>query len=325
MNIDEISVFGTYSQKENKATTAMLQVWKMGGEELLCFLFGKLGVTNNFGNIVDIESQCAKEYTVINIEGKRRKPRSVPDGKVVFDKGTLYVESKLDCYIREDQLKNHCALLKEGNNLLLYVTSHSRRPAEDELPTEVLWTNWDTMVKWLLEFETEDKVLQYLAEQFHKLVRSIFKDENYYKSMDVLRVSDDIKVRTMTSAYNIFEAKARDLGFLKEGTAYVPGEEYLQVWCSKKGSDKWANDVSADRKVYIEGIKKNVDASEHVNKCIATKCKRIAFYSDKDMFGDNAYHFIGVFKLNEDKSLKKKCCIWERESEEYKLKKHMNV
>jgi len=43
MNIEDLSIFGLYSQKENKVTAALLQVLEFGGASLLCSILNELG------------------------------------------------------------------------------------------------------------------------------------------------------------------------------------------------------------------------------------------------------------------------------------------
>lgn len=46
MDITELSIFGLYSQKENKVTTALLQVLECGGATLLHYVQSKLCLKN---------------------------------------------------------------------------------------------------------------------------------------------------------------------------------------------------------------------------------------------------------------------------------------
>ena len=66
---------------------------------------------------------------------------SVPDGKIVCDSFTLLIESKLECGITSSQLKNHMKLLNNENTYLIYITNNPTRP--EELPAEVMWTDWE--------------------------------------------------------------------------------------------------------------------------------------------------------------------------------------
>ena len=308
MKIEELSIFGLYSQKENKVTAALLQVLGFGGSSLLHWILSEIGGNLVFNTIESIESQPAQEGT-----------GSIPDGKIICDNFTLFIESKLGCGISEHQLKCHGKLLKDKQNYLVYVTNNPNRPKE--LPVDVLWMNWEAVVARFEAYQTADKVLEFLISQFCKLVRSQFKESNYYKQKGVLRVSDDVKVRSMTDAYNIFDAEIVNHGFLVAGAANIPYEKGFEVWCSRKGSTQWDNQLSPDGNTFYEGIKKGTDASEHVEKCKAKGFKRIAFYRDEDRFHDSAYHFIGVYELDEKLSLSKKKCVWNRKKTEWYLKK----
>ena len=309
MNIEDLSIFGLYSQKENKATAALLQVLEFGGASLLRSILNDLGGNLVCNSIKSIESQPAKEET-----------GSIPDGKIICDNFTLFIESKLGCGISDNQLKGHVKLLRNKQNHLVYITNNPVRP--EVLPKEVLWTNWDVIVCCMENFQTSNEILKFLFSQFEKLIHSLFKEANYYKKKGMLRVSDDVKVHSMTDAYNIFDADIINHGFLVAGAADIPNEKSYEVWCSRKGSSEWDNQLSPDGETYYEGVKKGNDALKHVEKCRTKGFKRIAFYRDEERFHDSAYHFIGVYELDGNQSLLKKKCVWKRKETEWNLKKY---
>lgn len=307
MDIQELSVFGLYSQKENKVTAALLQLIHSGGVNLLRWILSDLG-----GNLVPNGIEC------IISQAAQEGSGSVPDGKIVCDSFTLLIESKLECGITSSQLKNHMKLLNNENTYLIYITNNPTRP--EELPAEVMWMNWDRLLCCIEKYPTSDAVLSFLIEQFRKLINSLFKDVKYYKDKGVLKVADNVKVHSMTDAYNIFDAQPIYHGFLVGGASDVPNCEGYEVWCSRKGSTVWNNQLTNDGAVYFEGAKKDKDSIGHVNKCLEKGFKRIAFYRDEDRYHDKAYHFIGVYELDKDKSLVQKRCVWERIAEEWNLK-----
>ncbi len=309
MNIEDLSIFGLYSQKENKVTAALLQVLEFGGASLLRSILNDLGGNLVCNSIKSIESQPAKEET-----------GSIPDGKIICDNFTLFIESKLGCGISDNQLKGHVKLLRNKQNHLVYITNNPVRP--EVLPKEVLWTNWDVIVCCMENFQTSNEILKFLFSQFEKLIHSLFKEANYYKKKGMLRVSDDVKVHSMTDAYNIFDADIINHGFLVAGAADIPNEKGYEVWCSRKGSSEWDNQLSPDGETYYEGVKKGNDALKHVEKCRTKGFKRIAFYRDEERFHDSAYHFIGVYELDGNQSLLKKKCVWKRKETEWNLKKY---
>lgn len=308
MNIKEISIFGLYSQEENKVTTAFLQVLDAGEADLLRWILEGLKAGLAPHTIEMIDSQPAKD-----------NKGSIPDGKIVCDNLTLFIESKLGCGISDTQMKRHAKLLKDPRNRLAYITNNPVRP--EVLPEDVLWTNWEAVVNRLEAYQTSDEILRFLIGQFSKLIHSLFKEVDYYKKKGMLRVSDDVKVYTMTDAYNIFDADIVRRGFLVSGAADVPHQKGFQVWCSQKGSSTWDNQLTPDGGIYYESAKKDADSSKHVEESIAKGFKRIAFYQDKERFHDEAYHFIGVYELQEAQSQEEKRCVWKRIAEEWDLNK----
>lgn len=56
MKIEELSIFGLYSQKENKVTAALLQVLGFGGASLLHWILSEIGGNLVFNTVESIES-----------------------------------------------------------------------------------------------------------------------------------------------------------------------------------------------------------------------------------------------------------------------------
>lgn len=162
-NIIEQSVFGSYEQKENQVTSALLKILEADQNEILLN-----ALLLNMG-----DSGLPEKELRIETQAKNSEGNSVPDGKLschyAFD---IYIESKLGIHIDEKQLKNHLKLLNE-NTKLIYITQHSKKP--DILPEDVLWTNWTKLYEIINEVHEEgvSPVLDYLIEQFYLLLNNL--------------------------------------------------------------------------------------------------------------------------------------------------------
>lgn len=66
-----------------------------------------------------------------------------------------------------------------------------------------------------------------------------------------------MKVRSMTDAYNIFDAEIVNHGFLVAGAANIPYEKGFEVWCSRKGSTQWDNQLSPDGNTFMRASKED--------------------------------------------------------------------
>lgn len=162
-NIIEQSVFGSYEQKENQVTSALLKILEADQNEILLN-----ALLLNIG-----DSGLPDKEIRIETQAKNSEGNSVPDGKLSCHYAfNIYIESKLGTHIDEKQLENHLKLLNE-NTKLIYITQHSKKP--DILPEDVLWTNWTKLYEIINEVHEEglSPVLDYLIEQFYLLLNNL--------------------------------------------------------------------------------------------------------------------------------------------------------
>lgn len=160
-NIEDHSIFGNYNKDENRVTDAFLQIVYAGGEKFVDHLLS-----------YNDESLPKAEMLV---ETQFDSGTSIPDGKISCRHSyTIYIESKLDNSVREDQLKNHLDNLekeKDNKHLLIYITIGPQRP--DKLPNNVLWYSWENIYTIANEYDTENRLYEYLVAQFKKLLNSL--------------------------------------------------------------------------------------------------------------------------------------------------------
>lgn len=170
-NITEQSVFGTYFQKENQVTSALLKILETdcGGGSLLDEILQRIDEGNGLPEkTLKIETQSYIDDTDIH---------SIPDGLISCNYAfNIYIESKLSDVINLTQLENHKKLIVEDRderNKLIYITTHDKRP--EILPQEIIWTNWTTLMNILNDYQQDvpNPVLSYLIEQFELLITSL--------------------------------------------------------------------------------------------------------------------------------------------------------
>ena len=162
--IEDISVFGHYKKDEDVVTSALLHIFRRGGEELIYWFLQELDA--------DIQSKGFRIYT----QKKGGKSSSIPDGYICNSPIQIYIESKRNAAkIDIKQLNEHRKNIElTGDTFLLYITNHKERPKE--LDEKELWTNWRNVLDILKRFIysldgfTRDEVLIFLYEEFEKLL-----------------------------------------------------------------------------------------------------------------------------------------------------------
>ncbi len=97
--------------------------------------------------------------------------------RIVLNDVSIFIESKGEGAISSSQLKRHIGLLENRCDILLFITNNSYRPVEN-FSEKILWTSWADWQQWLKEYPTDDAVLQYLIENFCKLLDSLLLKQN---------------------------------------------------------------------------------------------------------------------------------------------------
>ena len=211
-NIIEQSVFGSYEQKENQVTSALLKILEADQNEILLnALLLNMGDPGLPDKEIRIETQAK------NSEGN-----SVPDGKLSCHYAfNIYIESKLGTHIDKKQLDYHLKLLNE-NTKLIYITNHADKPSI--LPEDVLWTNWTKLYEIINEVHEEglSPVLDYLIEQFYLLLNNL----NLY---------DDSKNRVIIVGGRWGEPVALEYGFYAcQGGRSFKKAKYLAFYYNQR-------------------------------------------------------------------------------------------
>lgn len=133
-------------------------------------------------------------------------------------------------------------------------------------------------------------------------------------------VEDNECLRTTEDIAAILGTVARHRGFLRASGAAIPNKKNEIVWWPNTEHHLWHNELSENGMFIYEYPTINEKREAHLNHWLsAPEETRITFLRYKDDLGFCFYRFVGVFKLNKEKSIKENKCVWERISNTYQL------
>lgn len=142
----------------------------------------------------------------------------------------------------------------------------------------------------------------------------------YHRNKGYLKVEDNECLRTTEDVAAVFGTKPKHRGFLRASGAAVPNRKNEIVWWPNTEHRLWCNQLSEDGMCIYEYPKAEDKRAEHLAHWLsAPQETRITFLRYKDDLGFCFYRFVGVFRLDKEKSLQENKCVWERISDFYKL------
>lgn len=142
---------------------------------------------------------------------------------------------------------------------------------------------------------------------------------DYHKNKGYLLVDDDEYIKTIDDACAIFGAIPKHKGYLRVAGAPIPSKNNWHVWCPKTGHKIWHNIISEDRCTILEYKKDDSKRTEHVTLETNNNQVRVTFLREKDNLGFVFFKFVGVFRLDIERSHKDNMCVWVRISDRYDL------
>lgn len=88
----------------------------------------------------------------------------------------------------------------------------------------------------------------------------------------------------------------------------------VTLWFPQVSNDYWNNVPGATGcfEIIYETPKDSSKNEGQIQKYIDRREIRVTFLKDKTTFHDNDYHFVGIFALNREETLRMKQCVWER-------------
>jgi hypothetical protein len=162
--------------------------------------------------------------------------------------------------------------------------------------------------------------IQQLGEKFQAWDDVSTLSVEYHRNKGYLKVEDNECLRTTEDVAAIFGTVAKHRGFLRASGAAIPNKKNEIVWWPNTEHHLWHNELSEDGMFIYEYPKVNEKREAHLNQWLsAPEETRITFLRYKDDLGFCFYRFVGVFKLNKEKSMKENKCVWERISNTYQL------
>ena len=145
----------------------------------------------------------------------------------------------------------------------------------------------------------------------------------YHRNKGYLKVEDNECLRTTEEVAEVFGTKAKRRGFLRASGAAVPNKKHEIVWWPNTKHRLWCNKLSEDGMFiheYPTRENKSTTSVAHLQQWLsAPEETRITFLRYKDDLGFCFYRFVGVFRLNREKSIQENKCVWERISDTYQL------
>ncbi len=142
----------------------------------------------------------------------------------------------------------------------------------------------------------------------------------YHKNKGILKVEDNECLRTIEEIAEVFETKVKHRGFLRASGVAVPNKLNEVVWWPNTEHHLWHNELSEDGMFIYEYPKAEDKRAVHLKQWLsAPEETRVTFLRYKDDLGFCFYRFVGVFKLNREKSINENKCVWERISDTYQL------
>ncbi|MDR2962775.1 MAG: hypothetical protein LBU90_03920 [Bacteroidales bacterium] len=155
--IQNQSVFGNYSQKENTVTAALLQILRLGGTEF---------IANVISRIEEIEFPNNE----INIVTQQKQNHNVYDGLLECDFSfRVLVESKIKpSSVDKTQLQGLIANAQSETDYILYITPDTTKPQELSGKQKIYWANWNKINEILQEVNPKTEPVNFLITEFEK-------------------------------------------------------------------------------------------------------------------------------------------------------------
>jgi len=156
--IEGHSIFGNYSQIENRVTAALLQILKIGGTDFI-------------GKIMNQIDEIDFPSSEINIVTQEREYHNVYDGLLECNFAfRVLVESKIESEkINKKQLDGIIKNAVNPTDYILFITADNSKPLIlKESEHLIYWANWKRINEMLKEINTNQEPLNFLINEFEK-------------------------------------------------------------------------------------------------------------------------------------------------------------
>ena len=211
--------------------------------------------------------------------------------------------------INEPFHKNNVEVDKIRNEEIIN-TTHAQLLVVDcgykDKDNKIHWNSLDeihrqiSIIVWAIKL-----TIQQLGEKFQAWDDVSTLSVEYHRNKGYLKVEDNECLRTTEDVAAIFGTIAKHRGFLRASGAAIPNKKNEIVWWPNTEHHLWHNELSEDGMFIYEYPKVNEKREAHLNQWLsAPEETRITFLRYKDDLGFCFYRFVGVFKLNKEKSIK---------------------
>lgn len=130
-------------------------------------------------------------------------------------------------------------------------------------------------------------------------------DPHYWREKAILRVEDEICLRTVDDICILFGADPKSIkrGFLKKGIIAYPRDPTIDIWWpADKPRSGWNNVLNSEGTQILETCKNAARNQAHFEKFSKSTFQRYVFFHSKDVLGFSGYRFVGIFENGVEKS-----------------------
>jgi hypothetical protein len=158
--IENHSIFGSYSQDENRLTAAFLQVLKNGGTDFVGQLMAQIDEIDFPSSEINIITQIKENNNIYD---------AVLDCNFSF---RVLVESKIkENSIQKEQLHGLIRNAVNIRDFILYITPDQSKPKILESCDKMIyWSNWKNINRILKDINTKQEPLNFLINEFEKFL-----------------------------------------------------------------------------------------------------------------------------------------------------------
>lgn len=142
--------------------------------------------------------------------------------------------------------------------------------------------------------------------------KDIEENKEQYIEAGSIDSREDIKFRTIVDVCNTFGGNLKGM---QQAYWKHPIEEEVALWFPKLfPNGEWANKISSDEMTIYEECIKNEEKAKKAMEYNLYKLrkKRLVFAKVKGPLGDIMYRFKGLYKIDEEESLKLKCSVYRK-------------
>jgi len=218
-----------------------------------------------------------------------------------------------------DKIRNEEIVNKTHSELRVIDCGYITKDKDDK--DEIHWKSIDEIHRQVTEVVIliRQRIAE-LGDSFRPWDEASTLTVEHHRDKGCLKVEDNECLRTTEDVAAVFGTKAKHRGFLRASGAAVPGKKNEIVWWPNTDHRLWHNELSEDGLFIYEYPKAEEKRAEHLRHWLSTPEEtRITFLRYKDDLGFCFYRFVGVFRLDRDKSIKESKCVWERISDTYQL------